>query len=81
MSDDDVASTIGDAVDESATDPSDFNLEAFLGEVINAPRINPAKSIKYDFNAAAGTAYASGLVKPNHYTSLRFEDADPDSAR
>uniref|UniRef100_A0AAV1V1X9 Uncharacterized protein n=1 Tax=Peronospora matthiolae TaxID=2874970 RepID=A0AAV1V1X9_9STRA len=106
MSDDDVGSTMGDAVDESVSDPSDFNMEAFLGEVINAPKINPgaplwtkagtnrqalygrsgadlveAKSIKYDFNAEAGTAQATGLVKPNYYHSLCFEDADPDVAQ
>uniref|UniRef100_A0AAV1T9R6 Uncharacterized protein n=1 Tax=Peronospora matthiolae TaxID=2874970 RepID=A0AAV1T9R6_9STRA len=39
------------------------------------------KSIKYDLKADAGTAQASGLVKPNYYHSLWFEDADPDVAQ
>ena len=106
MSDDGVTSTLDDDAEISDSEPVDFNLEAFQGEIINAPKINPSaplwakagtnrqalygrsgaelvevKSVKFDFDVAAGTARASGLVKPNYYSPLWFEDADPDVAQ
>ncbi|CAI5713315.1 unnamed protein product [Peronospora destructor] len=103
MSGDEVASTMdADDIDDTGSVQSDFNLETFLGEVINTPKLQPsaplwtkassnrqvlygrsgaelveAKSVKYDFNVTAGTAKATGLVKPNYYSPLWFEDADP----
>lgn len=103
MSDDGVASSIDDDVDDTASSSSDFDLEAFLGEEINTPKLRPsaplwakaasnrsalygrsgaelveAKSVSYDFNIPDGTARPTDLLKSNYYSSLWFEDLDPD---